>query len=162
MALVACDDIPTSIDKKISEQQAQSLQQANQQVGMPGITNFTEMKIVRKLYELRDQNIITYSYVPDYQGRLWHICDSIGYGLPYGVQFSNPEKHISMQSMDTRDGYNIPQAEPNGLFMPETAEGTWIICGSAAKPNEIAPVYVEPRVVVSPFKLNSVGDWQTK
>jgi hypothetical protein len=120
---------------------------------MPGITNFTEAKLVRHLYELRDQKILTYSYVPDMNGKLWHLCDSIGYGLPYGVQFSNPEK-----STDNR-AYPMPQSEPNGLFMPATAEGTWITCINPNNPGDIAPVYVEPRVIVSPFKLRAEGEY---
>jgi hypothetical protein len=158
LAIIACDDLPTSTDQKVAQQQSQLTAQGAQQTGMPGITNFTEMKLVRKLYELRDQNITTYAYVPDYQGRLWHICDSIGFGLPYGVQFSNPERRANGEN--SQYGYNIPQAEPNGLFMPETAEGTWVICTVPGKAGDIAPMYVEPRVVVSTTKLNAFGDWQ--
>lgn len=149
-----CDSTPKS-DKTQQTQQEQMTQQANAQVGMPGVTNFTEKKIVRKLYELRDQNIATFSYVPDMQGKLWHLCDSIGYGLPYGVQFSNPEKIIQRYSSSYG---TLPQAEPNGLFMPPSAEGTWIIC--AGPKGEPTPVYVEPRVIVSPFKLRSEGEYQ--
>jgi len=153
------DNQATKTENKVAEQQAQSLEQAIQQVGMPGITNFTEKKLVRKLYELRDQNgLATYTYVPDINGRMWHLCDSIGYGLPYGVQFTNPERRAPNASY-TQYGYNIPQAEPNGLFMPPTAEGTWVICMDPAKKGEIAPVYVEPRVIVSPFKLAAAGEY---
>ncbi len=147
----SCDD--NSTDKKVAEKQEQLAAQADSQVGMPGVTNFTEKKIVRKLYELRDQNISTYTYVPDIQGRLWHLCDSIGYGLPYGVQFSNPLVHHYWNN----NGYELPQAEPNGLFMPPTAEGTWIICASPK--GETQPVYVEPRVIVSPFRLKAEGEY---
>jgi hypothetical protein len=46
----------------------------------------------------------------------------------------------------------LDQPEPNGLFMPNAADGTWILC---LDPNtkDLQPVYVEPRVVVSPFTL---------
>lgn len=131
--------------------------EANRQTGMPGVTHYTERKIVKTLYELRDQNIATFSYVPDMQGRLWHLCDSIGYGLPYGVQFTNPQRPIYP---GYHDSSLIDQPEPNGLFMPPSAEGTWVICaGDGGKPT---PVYVEPRVIVSPFKLNAAGDYQAK
>lgn len=157
----SCDSEAPS-DKTQREQQEKMAQESNAQIGMPGITNFTEKKIVRKLYELRDQNISTFSYVMDMNGRLFHICDSIGYGLPYGVQFSNPSKVIvnsDGQYTGTAPA-TMPQAEPNGLFMPPTAEGTWVICASKDKKGDIEPVYVEPRVVVSPFKLAAVGEWQ--
>lgn len=153
------DDTATKTDKAASQQQANLTSEAQREVGMPGVTNFTEMKMVRALYELRDKNITTFTYVPDLEGRLWHLCDSIGYGLPYGVQFSNPERRAPNADY-VQSGYNIPQAEPNGLFMPPTAEGTWIICADAH--GEGKPVYVEPRVVVSPFKLHASGEWQEK
>lgn len=156
MGLVVGCDGPASTDTKVSNAQAQLTAQGSAQVGLPGITNFTEMKIVRKLYELRDQSVATFSYVPDMQGRLWHVCDSIGFGLPYGVQFSNPQR-VAAQYQGVFG--TLPQAEPNGLFMPETAEGTWIICSDPNKKGEIQPVYIEPRVVVSPFKLKSFGEW---
>jgi len=158
VVMIGCDDMPTSTDQKVSQQQAQLTSEANKQTGMPGITNFTEMKIVKKLYELRDQQISTYSYVTDMNGNLHFVCSSIGYGLPYGVQFSNPERHAPNEAY-TQSGYNIPQAEPNGLFMPPTAEGTWVIC-AGEKAGDIRPVYIEPRVIVSPFKLHSVSEYQ--
>jgi hypothetical protein len=138
-----------STDQKTSDQQEQMQQQAMAQVGMPGITNFTELKLVKRLYELRDTEIVTYAYIPDMQGKLWHLCDSIGYGLPYAVQFSNPMK-------DEHTNYPMPQAEPNGLFMPASAEGTWVMCGTRGGTH---PVYVEPRVIVSPFKLKAEGEY---
>jgi len=153
-----CNSTPKS-DRQQQTQQEMITQQANAQVGMPGVTNFTEKKIVRKLYELRDQNIATFTYIMDMQGKLWHVCDSIGYGLPYGVQFSNPEKIVQNYSQSYG---TLPQAEPNGLFMPPSAEGTWVICVSEKRKGDFEPVYVEPRVVVSPFKLLSAGDYQVK
>jgi hypothetical protein len=152
----SCDGNKSDRQQQLAQELAR--QQANSQVGMPGITNFTEMKIVRKLYELRDQNIATFTYMPDMQGRLWHVCDSIGYGLPYGVQFSNPEKRVYNGSVS----YNLPQSEPNGLYMPPSAEGTWVICASEKTKGDFEPVYVEPRVIVSPFKLQAAGEYLIK
>jgi hypothetical protein len=139
--------------------QEQLSDQAVAQVGMPGITNFTEKKIVRKLYELRDQNIATHAYVMDLNGHLHHVCESIGYGLPYGVQFTNPTKPLTPEYHDSA---MIGQAEPNGLFMPPTAEGTWVICADEKNKGNIVPVYIEPRVVVSPIPLKAVDEWQEK
>jgi hypothetical protein len=162
LMLDSCGDQPPRSDTVQQAQQEKSRQEANRQVGMPGITNFTEMKLMRKLYELRDQEISTFAYIPDYNGKLWHLCDSIGYGLPYGTQFSNPEK-IVPYGYDVANTPNtshvIPQSEPNGLFMPPTAEGTWVICGTK---NDLKPVYVEPKVIVSPFKLRAEGEYFIK
>jgi hypothetical protein len=147
-----CDNESPS-DKAQREAQEQMSQQGNAQVGMPGLTNFTEKKVMRRLYEMRDKNIATFTYMVDMQGRLHHVCDSMGYGLPYGVQYSNPEKVNPMGSA----GPNMPQSEPNGLFMPPSAEGTWVICASTK--GEFTPMYIEPRVIVSPFRLNAVDDY---
>ena len=46
----------------------------------------------------------------------------------------------------------LAQADPNGLFSPGSAEGTWIMCKDPKGP-DVRPVYVEPRVIVSPFPL---------
>lgn len=156
LGLVACDETPTT-DQKVQAQQEQLSSQAASQVGVPGITNFTEKKLVRKLYELRDQQIATFSYAVDMNGGLHHVCDSIGYGLPYSVQFTNGEAHY----WNNQGNYNLPQAEPNGLFMPPGAEGTWIIC-AGEKNGDIRPIYVEPRVIVSPFKLHAISEWQVQ
>jgi hypothetical protein len=153
-----CGTVTPTADQQTSQKQEQMQQQQVAQTGMPGITNFTEAKLVKHLYELRDQKIVTYTYVPDMNGKLWHLCDSFGYGLPYGVQFSNPEKQVS-----NYQGWGVlPQAEPNGLYMPPTAEGTWIICSNPNGSGDISPVYVEPRVMVSPFKLRAEGEYSIK
>lgn len=128
-------------------------QNANAQVGMPGITNFTEKKIMRRLYEMRDQNVATYSYIVDLNGHLHHVCDSMGFGLPYGTQFSSPQK----LSNPGNSNVLMPQSEPNGLWVPETAEGTWVICASTK--GEFTPMYIEPRVIVSPFRLRADDDY---
>ena len=73
------------------------------------------------------------------------------------LSFSNPERPA--QSYETHETGNIalPQAEPNGLYMPQSAEGTWVICASTK--GEFTPMYIEPRVIVSPFRLNAVDDY---
>jgi hypothetical protein len=146
-------DHQSTPDIKQRAQQDALAEQSNAQVGMPDVTNFTEKRLMRMLYELRDKEISTFTYIVDMQGGLHYMCASIGYGLPYGTQFTNPEKVVQNYSQSFGA---LPQPEPNGLFMPPMAEGTWVICGTK---NDIKPVYVEPRVIVSPFKLKSVGEY---
>lgn len=154
LLLAACDEVSTA-DKKERDATNALTEQASAQVGMPSVTQFTEKRIVRELYELRDKNITTFTYTQDMFGKLHHLCDSIGYGLPYGVQFSNPDKLVNPYGGTYM---SMPQAEPNGLFMPSTAEGTWVICTD--KTGKIKPMYMEPRVITSPFKLNAVDSYQ--
>lgn len=150
-----CND--STGDKEQAAQQQKLTDEAGRQIGMPGIENFTEKKIMRRLYEMRDKNIATYTYLVDMQGRLHHVCDSMGYGLPYATQFSNPQRPAFAYETHEQGNVTLPQAEPNGLYMPADAEGTWVICASTS--GEFTPMYLEPRVVVSPFRLNAVDDY---
>lgn len=161
LVFVGCAPEGPKSDSIIQAQQEKMVEESVAQTGLPGVTRFTEKKLMKMLYELRDTNIATYTYIRDMNGRLFHVCDSVGYGLPYGTQYSNPEKIVpyGMNTYVPNTSHVVPQSEPNGLFMPPTAEGTWVMCGTEAA---IKPVYVEDRVLVSPFRLNSVGDYEAK
>lgn len=117
------------------------------QVGLPNITNFTEAKFAKLTSELRDMEIRTWTYYTDMNGSRHLLCESIGYGIPYSVQITNPEVY-------TLKGGTLPQAEPNGLFMPDSADATWVLCSDGK--GGVAPVYSEPLLIVSPFPLGHV------
>ena len=150
VALVGCDYTPTS-DEAQRAQQEQILQEGTAQTGMPAIKNFRERKLLKQIIEMRDQDgLVTYTYtVPETTGRPVFLCNSIGYGLPAATQYTNPQKIVG----DSWGNVDIPQADPNGLFSPESAEGTWVMCSDPSGSGKTRPVYVEPRVIVSPFKL---------
>ena len=153
LSMIACEP-RTTADREQTRQTAELQNESNRQVGMPGITNFTEKRLLSQLYELRDQqDLSTYTYAVDYEGRLWHVCDSIGYGIPFSAQFSNPERPYRTGAGVT----GIPQPEPNGLWPPTSSSATWIVC--ASPDGEFQPVYVEPSITVSPFPLNAFGSW---
>jgi hypothetical protein len=101
------------------------------------------------IFELCDkEDLITYAYIKsDYQGKLMFIGKCIGYGIPFSAQYTNPERTTN------RTGITLPQADPNGLFMPTTSSATWLIMIDP-KTNEPRPVYIEPEIVVSPFPLH--------
>lgn len=156
LALVACEPAPPSSDQIQRKQSETILAEGSAQVGMPSIKNFRERKLLKDIYELRDQTgIVTYTYlVAEMTAKLVFLCDSIGYGIPYATQFTNPQKlETEYRTGGARyvDGV-IAQADPNGLFSPASADGTWVMCKD---PNgkEARPVFIEPRIVVSPFKL---------
>lgn len=139
------DECNTSDDKQRRAQEVM-LDEATSQTGMPAIKNFRERKLLKDILELRDQDgLLTFTYTfSEMTGKLRFFCDSVGYGIPYSTQYSNPEK---------RDGaLTLPQADPNALFSPVSADGTWIMCNDPSR-KTARPVYVEPRVIVSPFKL---------
>ena len=122
--------------------------EANSQIGMPAIKNFQERKLAKFIFELRDkENLKTYAYIVNHMtGKLVHIGDCIGYGLPYSVQYTNPQKWAAQ-------GLSLPQADPNGLYMPQGLSATWLLMIDK-KTGKARPVYVEPEIIVSPFKLH--------
>lgn len=124
------------------------------QSGMPGITNFTEKKAVKWLYELRDEpNYRTHTYIVTMTGEFVKICDSVGYGINASIQYSNPER-ITVNHGGSGGRYGtLPQPEPNGLFMPEGLAATYVMCVDAEN-DDVKAVYVEPEVIVSPFLIS--------
>ena len=133
--------------------------QANKQIGMPNITEFYEKKMLKKIYELRDDSsLVTYTYTKALDGRYVYLYQSIGYGLPMSVQYSNPQKVVEG---DKELGYNLtgavnypmlkPQAEPNGMFMPEGLSATWVM--RINEDGSISPDYVEEEIHVTQTKL---------
>ena len=140
------------IDGKLAFQQEKLMQEANSQTGMPAIKNFQERKLMKMILELRDQeNLICYAYIiPEMTGKPVFLGKCIGYGLPYATQYTNPEK---VEQSYSQSYGTLPQADPNGLFMPSQADATWLMLIDPST-NEARPVYIESRILVSPFKLN--------
>lgn len=144
---VSCVPVPVESAEQKQSRETKSLQiEANNRLGMPNITNFTERRFAKMLLELRDQETTTYTYYLDMNGRKHLLCKSIGYGLPYSVQYTNPEQYYAQ-------GGTLPQADPNGLYMPQGLSATFVMCVSAE--GKIQPVYIEPEIIVSPFKLEN-------
>ena len=160
--LSSCGDLERkpSADKSQQQQTEKSLQEANNQIGMPAIVNFQERKLFKQILELRDQEkLITYCYLAnEMNGTIGQfIGKGIGYGIPAATQFTSPQKLVdvtdyNIQSYQANDAAVIPQADPNGLFMPTATTATWyMLLDEAGKPH---PVYIEPLIIVSPIKLH--------
>ena len=141
-----------STDQKMKEAQEKVIAQGNSMIGMPGITRFQEKRVLKMIYELRDrEKLICYAYiVAEMTGKLIFIGKCEGFGIPYATQYSNPEQIIDEGG--TYHYQTLPQAEPNGLYMPASADGTWLLM--LDKTGEPHPFYCEPRVIVSPFPLD--------
>ncbi len=138
-------------DRRQRQMQEKLTLEATAQTGMPAIVNFRERKLLKEILELRDQDgLTTYTYLwNEFNGRLVYLGETIGYGIPYATQYTNPQKR-----MLGSEGGVIPQADPNGLFPPASAEGTWVLLKNPGG-SDVKPVYVEPRIVVSPFPLSA-------
>lgn len=154
LLVVACDDgTPTGQERETAATN-QLINQASTAVGMPGISNFEEKRMMKMLYELRDNaDLVTYSYMVDMHGRLHPVCPttSVGYGIPFSAQFTAParDEYVHNGGMET-----IYQPEPNGLYMPESTAATWVIC--LGPDNELEAVYVEPLIFVSKWPRHDV------
>ena len=150
--LASCDPALNSSDTLQREQQERLLQEGTSAIGMPSIVNFREKRLLKDIIEMRDnETLTTYTYiVAEQTGALILLGESIGYGIPAATQFTNPQK---IEASTYEGGYAIiPQADPNGLFSPESAEGTWVMLKDPGG-KTVKPVYVEPRIIVSPFRL---------
>lgn len=143
-------EVEKDADQKQAEQTKQLMSEASRQIGMPNIVNFQQKKLMKEIYELTDkENIITYAYIQsDYQGKLIFIGKCIGFGIPFSAQYTNPERVQKVWSAIV----TLPQPDPNGLFMPTSSSATWLMLIDP-ETNKPRPVYFEPTVVVSPFKL---------
>ncbi len=160
---VACIDEKETSDMKLQKQQEVLLTQAADQIGMPGIVNFQEKKLLKYILELRDQaNLTTFTYVySDYTGKFTYIGRSVGFGIPYATQYTSPMKaERAWRRSVNSDGIGgesttevLPQADPGGLFSPESANGTWLLLVNPANPKEVKPIYMEPNICVLPFPL---------
>lgn len=150
---VACGDMPApSADTQLHRKQEILERQAAAQLGLPNITNFRMKRTFKEIKELCDQEkLATYTYTfSEVTGKKQFFCNSVGYGIPYATQYTNPSK---IADSGANYGYAIlPQADPDGLFYPSSAEGTWVMCKDPNS-DKVAPVYAEPKIFVSPFKL---------
>lgn len=149
-ALIAGCSTINSTDRAEQAKQERLSAEASKQVSIPNIINFREKKLMKTILELRDQEgLVTYTYIfNELKGQLIYLGESVGYGLPYATQFVNPQKLD--RAYVGGEWHVLPQADPNGVFIPESAEGTWILLKDPES-DEVAPVYIEPRIITSPF-----------
>ena len=148
VSLAGCD-MEQNFHQIESKKQEELSKQAVQSVGLPAITNFAEKRMMKDIIELRDQNTPTVTYLVGMENQLTKLCDSVGFGLPYATQYTSPQQ----DTYHTAGVYTVlPQADPNGLYSPASADGTWILCVDH-KDGKAKPLYVEPRIIVSPIEL---------
>ena len=152
-----------SPDALQSEHIRKTLLEALIEIGMPNIVNWQQLKMMKTIYELCDQEklICDVYIVSDYQGKLIHIGKCMGYGVPFSAQYTNPsrvydaekEGGVKGKTHDAGEVQVLPQADPNGLFMPVSSDATWLNMIDP-RDNSLHVVYFEPKVVVSPFPLH--------
>lgn len=148
----SCDNQKPTSDQIQRQQQERILQQGTSAVGMPAIPNFREKRTAKEILELRDQEgLVTYTYLfSDTFACVRELPATVGFPIPYATQYTNPQK---IEASGHQYGYAVlPQADPNGLFSPSSAEGTWSLMKDPKSP-KVGPSYSEPRIIVTIFKL---------
>jgi len=146
--LAGCDQKRSS-DSIQRDQQESILKEGTSAVGMPAIHNFREKRLLKMIYEKRDQDgLRTFTYTFNKMtGKPVFFCDSMGYAINDATGFTNPDKVV--RDNGTAFG-TMPQAEPNGLFTPNSSNAYWVMCLTGDKAE---PVFVGTDVIVSPVKL---------
>lgn len=137
--VTGCTEYQPTSEEIQNQKQELSNKQAVESVGMPSTPHFAEKRLLKDIYEMRDKSISTVTYTKDINGHAHKFCNSLGFPLPYSTQFTNPMQPSGYT------GYAIPQADPNGLYSPASAEGTWVMC-VGKKSHKAHPSYVEDRV----------------
>ncbi|MFH1192372.1 MAG: hypothetical protein V1655_02760 [bacterium] len=146
----ACDYQPSSDSIQQAEQE-RILREGTAQLGMPNIKNFRQKRMLKDIKELCDQmDYITYLYIfSEYRCCYVYIGEGIGYPIPYATQYTNPQK---IAQAPTRGYAIIPQSDPDALFYPSNAEGSWYMLKDPVS-GQVKPHYSESRLSANPFKL---------
>lgn len=151
LSLSGCLEAAQNSDAIQSKAQETLLKEGTAQTGMPAIKNFRERRLLKMIYELRDQEgLSTYSYTVSAQtGQLNFLCASVGYAINDATGYTNPNRVVRDNSQVFG---TMTQAEPNGLYTPDSSEAYWVMCLDA-KTGKPSPVFVATPVVVSPIKF---------
>jgi len=109
-SLTGCE-YEQSTDEVQAQAQAEILVEANAQTGMPNIKNFAERKMMKEVLEkCDDQKLVTYLYTTALDGKLVYQGKGIGFGIPYSVQYTNPQRVAERSA--TYGITVLPQADP--------------------------------------------------
>jgi len=138
--LVGCQENSETSDKKVV--QSQQAQYSKSQP-IPVFRHSMERELVIKLYNLRNEKVLTHTVWRSDYGLIEGDCPSMGYGIPYDTSLTNP--------LQSYHNTSIGQAEPNGIFASTNTSATWVMCIGQA--GTLEPIYVESKVTVYPYAL---------
>lgn len=132
------------------EYQENLMSQANDTVNNPEITEFFEKKMAKEIIELRDDsNLVCYAYTyNNMTGKFTYLGRCMGYGLPYSTQYTRPETAVRVAG----EYIALPQADPNGLYLPEGLSATWLYLIDE-NTGESQVTYIESEITVSQGKI---------
>lgn len=147
--VVSCTRLPEYQETQQKKTQM-LLDESERQVGFPNIIRFQIKKELKMILEKQDRaDLITYAYVYNpFMGKFIFLGLSIGYGIPYSAQYTNPEQIIY-----THEGpIAIPMPDPNGIYPPTSSSATWLLLVDPVT-LKINLVYIEPPITVTEMPL---------
>jgi hypothetical protein len=156
--LAACLPEETASDK---EAQAVNRQQAQMAIAqpVPAYDWSLERDLLIQLYNIRNQEVTTYSVWRSDYGLIEGDCRSMGFGMPFDTSLTNPlvqDRRIfgaGSEAGARHASYGVvEQAEPNGIFASKNTAATWVFC--VGDGGRIEPHYVESKVTVYPGPVN--------
>lgn len=117
-----------------------------------------ERHLLQQLYDIRNQEVTTYSVWRSDFGQIEGSCASIGYGLPYDTSLTNPLAATDEDAYGMRNNAlaSVEQAEPNGIFASKNTNATWVMCIGPG--GTIEPIYTESKVTAYPYPVKV--DWE--
>jgi hypothetical protein len=141
LMLTGCNESQETKDKQaVQDQQRQYAK--NQPI--PTYRHSMERELLIKLYNLRNEKVLTHTVWRSDYGMVEGDCSSMGYGLPYDTSLTNPLQYYYK-------GAVIGQAEPNGIFASTNTSATWVMC--IGDRGNLEPIYVEGKVTVYPYSV---------
>jgi hypothetical protein len=143
--LVGCEETSAQSDKRAQEQQTRQAQMA---VGMPAVVNFAKKRTLKMAIENQDKMVPTVTYVwSQMTGKLFKVCDSIGYPIPAATQYTSPQ----MREGGIDHAVVLPQADPDGTYSPASADATLVSCLGPDK--KVHLLTIEDKVWATDFPL---------
>lgn len=140
---------PSSASSAAIEQAQQDLQmqQMLRNQPVPAFSFSLERHMLIEIYKARQRATNTFSVVQsELTGKVLWSCPSMGFPLPYSTQLTNPLQAWWQSGAHEYASAVVAQQEPNGLFTPAQAEGTWVPCVDSQ--GRVTPVYEERKVSV--------------
>lgn len=160
--LIGCDDTPSQ-DKELRKQETAAIndlqQRKNSVVDIPNLTDFRPADMFARTMEEQDKGVQAYAYMlSPYSEKFFFVCVAAAFPYPGGTQFTAPSITKTLDDGTGVAGWTVPQADPNGLYTPETAAATILPCWANEHDvnntgNKFESTYFEDNIVVLPGPL---------
>ena len=148
--LAACGEENAGMEKD-NKRTAQAMDQYTSQVPVPQYSFPWVRYVVKQIMDAQQAGVSTFTYVYNpFLGIMRWSCNSLGYPIPGGTQMTSPDQVIDRNEGDVV----VAQAEPSGVYPPETAAATMILCVDVEGRTFVR--YEEDYVTTVPFPVQII------